>query len=416
MIDKCFFYIRSLQYMEIVIYYLHYLPKEFVVQIFVYVNDMGNSKIEILETVKEYIPFKSRSELEFQYNIYEKPILVILSQPSRQFEVELSEFKWHKILSHKGIRINEDKLNVSTYFETDYEFVSDIEKAIKSQWISIRDNYIQALGVLDDEDYQYLSKLAGENLNIENRIIKKNEVKGSKNYRSIDISGIITLINTVETVISLAEEISKNCKGPILVLDGDLLMPNLDEKLKVRKIHTSIKSHISGLDNTGINIALDTMAKGLNLEDYIDSIIVKKNKKIHVLLGNYNLFNYEHYDDHALKKLLIKLSDMYQVVLISVPLFPYDSMTMLALHISQINIFGIEKTISQTRYMYQYIKLLNTKQGLSVSKNLIVAKDLSHRSHRLGNLVMKDVFGESYLGSQIQKKDKLLKKIVERMK
>lgn len=396
------------------IYYLQYLPKEFDVQIFVFSDDEEKSKLDMMGKSQHYISIKSKSEIDLQFNKYEQPILIVMSQPSKQFELVLSSYKWHKILSHKGVRINENIINVFAYFETNLELIQEIDRAATTQWSAIRQQYIEELGILEEEDYQYLKKLAGEPLNEAKRNIKRNSKL--KTEKATDFSGIITVVNTVETAITLAEAISVNINGSVLVFDGDFLMPSLDEKLKLRKIQTQIKSHLTGIDNTGVNIALDTMAKGLNLEAYIDSIVIKKSRKEHVLLGNYNLFNYEHYDDAALKKLLLKLKDIYQVVIICVPLFPYDAMTMLSLHMSHINIFGIEKTMSSTRYLYQYIKLLNTKQGLAVSKNLVITKDQLNKAQRIGNLVMREVFGESYLGPQLQKKNKLLKKVIERMR
>ncbi|GAB6107478.1 hypothetical protein [Fusibacter bizertensis] len=385
-------------------------------QVFVFSDDEEKSKLEMMGKLHQYIFIKSKPEIDSQFNIYEQPILIVMSQPSKQFELALSNYKWHKILSHKGVRINESIINVFAYFETNLELIQEIDKAATTQRLAIRQQYMNDLGILEEEDYQYLKKLAGEEIEVASQRIKRKSSRRNKTENTVDFTGVITVVNTVETAIALAEAISANINGAVLIFDGDFLMPCLDEKLRLRKIHTQIKSHVTGIDNTGVNIALDTMAKGLNLEEYIDSIVVKKSRKEHVLLGNYNLFNYEHYDDTALKKLLLKLKDIYQIVIVCVPLFPYDAMTMLSLHVSQINIFGIEKTMSATRYLYQYIKLLNTKQGLAVSKNLVITKDQLNKSQRIGNLVMREVFGESYLGSQLEKKNKLLKKVIERMR
>ena len=385
-------------------------------KVFIFINTEENNFTDYIDMVSEYILFTNKAELDHHYNAHEYPILILLSQPSIQVETMMNSFNWHFILSHKGIRNNSDCLSIGAYFETIDEFSIVFELATKKQWLAIKQEYIKTLGKLSDEDLVYLHRMTGEAIDLSKGFKNIKKVLNPKKNQRIEMSGTLTVVNSPETALVLADELSILSKGSVIMVDGNLLMPCLDEKIGIKKIQTNIKSHITGIDNTGLNIALDTIAKGLNLSEYIESIVVKKNKNLDLLLGNYNLFNYEHYDDQALKKLLFKLTDLYQFIIISVPLFPYDAMTMLSIHISDINIFGIEKSITDTRYLYQYLNLLNTKQGIPISKNLVVSKVANKRSGNIGDLVLKEVFKDYYVGNLAQKKKQLVKKVVERIR
>lgn len=385
-------------------------------KVFIFINTEENNFTDYIDMVSEYILFTNKAELDHHYNAREYPILILLSQPSIQVETMMNSFNWHFILSHKGIRNNSDCLSIGAYFETIDEFSIVFELATKKQWLAIKQEYIKTLGKLSDEDLVYLHRMTGEAIDLSKGFKNIKKVLNPKKNQRIEMSGTLTVVNSPETALVLADELSILSKGSVIMVDGNLLMPCLDEKIGIKKIQTNIKSHITGIDNTGLNIALDTIAKGLNLSEYIESIVVKKNKNLDLLLGNYNLFNYEHYDDQALKKLLFKLTDLYQFIIISVPLFPYDAMTMLSIHISDINIFGIEKSITDTRYLYQYLNLLNTKQGIPISKNLVVSKVANKRSGNIGDLVLKEVFKGYYVGNLAQKKKQLVKKVVERIR
>ncbi|MDH8679196.1 hypothetical protein QE109_13650 [Fusibacter bizertensis] len=385
-------------------------------KVFIFINTEENNFTDYIDMVSEYILFTNKAELDHHYNACEYPILILLSQPSIQVETMMNSFNWHFILSHKGIRNNSDCLSIGAYFETIDEFSIVFELATKKQWLAIKQEYIKTLGKLSDEDLVYLHRMTGEAIDLSKGFKNIKKVLNPQKNQRIEMSGTLTVVNSPETALMLADELSILSKGSVIMVDGNLLMPCLDEKIGIKKIQTNIKSHITGIDNTGLNIALDTIAKGLNLSEYIESIVVKKNKNLDLLLGNYNLFNYEHYDDQALKKLLFKLTDLYQFIIISVPLFPYDAMTMLSIHISDINIFGIEKSITDTRYLYQYLNLLSTKQGIPISKNLVVSKVANKRSGNIGDLVLKEVFKDYYVGNLAQKKKQLVKKVVERIR
>ena len=192
----------------------------------------------------------------------------------------------------------------------------------------------------------------------------------------------------------------------------------MDQVFGISNLKTSIKSHLSGIDNTGINIALDTMVKGFDLSQGIYAFTKYGGHNIRVMLGNYNLYNYEHYDEKQVRLLISRLHNHFHTIILSVGDNPYDSLTMLGLHLSGINIIACQKSIADVRFKYSLMEILSVKQGLPQSKNLIMTYDDLFQGKKVSTTVIKHLFKKNYVGHWSKKKlmfPKWLDQISERM-
>ena len=400
--------------MEIMIYCLHYLETGGLVRIFIYHNHFQEALYKSISLGKFPMTRICTSDaLISQYNPMDKPILVVISQPSKLLIDEMLSREWHAIFCFIGIRQMKTNRSPVHYFENEFEFHRMIETFVESQKSAIKQMYVDQFDDLTEEDAAYLSKISG--ISIAGKLLKKDSNKKIKKYEK---SGMITVIGNSELAASIANKVSKKSQRLVLIIDGHLLKPSLDEIYRLKNIQTNIKSHLTGADNTGLNIALDTLTKGIDIGDHLEAITKKVSPNLRVLLGNYNFYNYEHYDEKIIKSLLLKLQSHFQFIVLTVSDSPYDSLTMQGIHMSSINIFACGKQMKDIRYNYNLMKVLNAKQGISQLKNLIVSVDSKSLYHKTQTSVSRNIFGKSYLGQMggnYKNDEKIVDKIVERM-
>lgn len=349
-----------------------------------------------------------------KYIRQEMPILIILSQPSLKLMHALSKHQWTKVLVHLGIRSLEVLKSDYFVFENDMEFQQLYERSKHEQKEISKKIYLESIDLNDPLDMRYIESIYPEG------VIKKVKLKKS-GIRTSFKPGIITIMGNSEFAKVFAQALSHQIAGRVLVVDGDFLKPSMGVHFGIKKIQTSVESHLTGIDNTGINIALDALSKGLFLESFIEDVVLKINSHLNVLLGNYNVYNYEHFEMDQLNLLISQLKKMYDVVIISVSDHLYDQMTMVSLHQSHIVLLAPETNRVALRYIYQIIPLLKLKQGISEKKMSVV----SFEKHRFSKGVksisqssLKALFPNQYMGSfRNKKKDmkKLMIKVQERM-
>lgn len=400
--------------MVIMIYYLQYLETGGIMRILIYHNHFQEALYQNISLGKFPMTRISTSDaLISQFNPMDKPILVVISQPSKLLIDEMLSREWHAILCFIGIRQMKTNRSPVHYFENEFEFHRMIETFVESQKNAIKQMYIDQFDDLTVEDAAYLSKISG--ISITGKLFKKDSNKKIKKYEK---SGMITVIGNSELAASIASKVSKKSQRRVLIIDGHLLKPSLDEIYKLKNIQTNIKSHLTGADNTGLNIALDTLTKGLDIGDHLEAITKKISPNLRVLLGNYNFYNYEHYDEKIIKLLLVKLQSHFQFIVLVVSESPYDSLTMQGIHMSSINLFACEKQMQDIRYYYNLMNVLNAKQGISQLKNLVISVDSKSQSQKARVSVTRNIFGKSYLGQMgcnNKNDEKIVDEIVERM-
>lgn len=362
------------------------------------------------------IEIKDTYTLQQAFHESHHPILVIISQPTKRFMETLLSKKWFRIISFIGIRdVNPGRLSC-VYFENEMAFKTKMDLALVDQNTERLRSYIDQFNDLDDEDLSYLEEISGFTVNKSQR--SKPPIKRMTKRKVAMKKGLITVMGNPEIASDIAKSIARHSKGKVLMIDGDLMKPSLDQHFGINKLQTSIKSHMIGIDNTGINIALDTMVKGFDLGQGINAFTKYGGKNLRVMLGNYNLYNYEHYDEKQVRLLISRLHDYFQTIILSVGENPYDSMTMLGLHISGINIITCQKSVADIRFKYGLMEILAVKQGLPSSKNLIMTYEGQDQLKSVGPSVIRHLFKKSYIGHYNQKQMtnlKCLEKISERM-
>lgn len=342
--------------------------------------------------------------------------VILLSQPDHKMQKALSNIKWSSILCHIGIRLNESLVREANFFENEHEFKMLMEHALLKQKRNMIDYYFNMLPNIDDSDICYFEQMTGESLAKKN--LRKHPLFLKK---KIQIQGLITLVGNYEVAAKLSQKIAEKSSKRALIIDGNLMKPSLDSYFKKTNIKTTIQSHLTGIDNTGLNIALDSIAKGISLELVLPKIVQKVSGNLDLLLGNYNIYNYEHYDNASINKFIHKVSELYGLVFLVTSDNPYDSLTMTGFHLSKINIFVCNESSADIRYCSNIIRVLHEKQGLSNEKQIVVTHKTVDQSTYIGNAAISQIFNSMYVGkfccsNNIRAYRSTINKIVERIK
>ena len=353
-------------------------------------------------------------------------VLIVLSQPSQDLIKKWSKYQWFRVLAHIGIREIDNFISGVLKFSTQGELEEKLVTLSKDNLKMFKTNYLKSFADGDPETLLYLEKLSGQSMDPSKKIKKFTSIRNDLKLKKTEKSGIITVVGNPQVSVYLAKSIAKKTKGDVLIIDGDLLKPCLDSYYGIDQLSTSIKSHLTGVDNTGINVALDALDKGFKLETHLDTYTKKIGHNSRILLGNYNIYNYEHYDEMKIRQLLSKLSANFQIIILHVSSSAYDLVTMMGLHVSSINLFACEASTPEIRYNYNLLKLLNSKQGLPEEKNLVlscsVQKNHLLESESVPQEVFTKLFKNNYVGKMKQNRIKTgidpssLNKIIERMR
>ena len=366
-----------------------------------------SSRIEYLKRVN------SIELLKEHYNADECPVMIILSQPSLEYWTELTQYNFTQVMVYIGVRVPKSTRLENMIFSDEFEFEDKYRALQKEQKNNIIRKYLSYLGPLDDEDKAYLEldfKLTDDILKLPKSRLPKSRLTKSKlstitkKHKPVK-KGIVSVIGTAREVIDFGVKVNQHVHGKVIIVDGNLMKPMLDDALCLKSLYSDIKSHLIGIDNTGINIALDMIAKRIDSEEELMKCTKWISPNLYAMLGNYNLYNYEHYDDGLIKILVRKLAQLYDIVILHVCENPYDVFTMLALHESDVNLVHCSSHISQMRYVNSVIDILNYKQGISREKTLVAAS----KTKGVKSL-HKQVFKKQFVGSSL---DKVVQSVLE---
>ncbi len=323
-------------------------------------------------------------------------VLVLLSQPSEVFAEEIRKFSFRKVVVHAGIRYKGKNAIYAGHVEEIVKLVKKEFDAYKKHNQDAYQKHIQKQLSLSEEETKYLQDITG------NKRAKKNN--GFKWFKEKEpprpsLTGIFTLMGSGKSVADFARIMAKESVHKILLIDGNLLNPSMDVHFGINHLETSIKSHLRGVDNTGFNIAMDAVSKKISFHEMLPQMVKKINNKLDLLLGNYNLYNYEHYDLKVQRKLMETIKEHYSVVLIHVSDMPYDEFALLSYHLSRVNIIICEDSSVSLRYGYNVMEILQAKQQIPAHKFLTVLDAGGKKLPQVGGGVMKEIFEKSYLGA-----------------
>lgn len=353
----------------------------------------------------------SEEMLRKNYARLEVPILIIFSQPSLKLMHAFSKYEWTKAVVHIGIRHTDTLKCAHLTFENHTQLEQHYERCRLDQNVNIKKRYFESIDLDDPLDVAFIKSIYPEG------IFKRKAKKQLKKSRFVK-TGIITIVGNSELAKVFSKALSRAIDGRVLIVDGDFLKPSMAMHFSINKIQTAVESHLTGLDNTGINIALDALSKGVSLESFMDDVILKVNPNLHVLLGNYNIYNYEHYEMHQLNHLLSQLKNLYDIVVVSVSENIYDQMTMVSIHQGQIVIMAPDKNSVALRYVYQILPLLKHKQGITDRKLTVLTFENRNSYKFISTTAIKTLFPNHYIGPFSNRKNdmrRLLSKVQERM-
>jgi len=259
------------------------------------------------------------------------------------------------------------------YFTTTGELAMLMQKVEEAYIERLKQDYLSACVPISTQDEAYIASLANGNFHFQKVASKKNSkrinVKGKRSYTS---KGMVTLVGNTTWAIDIVKEYQQHSKHKALFIDGNLLKPTLDVGFNIRDIETKIKSHLTGVDNTGINIMIDAIKKSIPINHIINQVVYPYTKSLDLLFGNYNFYNYEHYDTESLNMLIEHLKNHYAIIFIALDKQFYDELTLLSLHKSEINLFMGNQEISDVRFLYNANNILEHKQGISKNKNYFI--------------------------------------------
>lgn len=364
-------------------------------------------KLNLVKVLLQHFPQARVTENELQLIETSKHhVVIVISQMSIEVIKQLNRDNTYLYI---GVRGEHEGLNT---FETSQELNHLLHEREKQKLEQIQLDYLSGLGPLNQEESKYLECLMANKGFQPQGILQPKQVGAEKKIKPNKVKhykGIIAVYDNPQFAVSLASAFKIKS---LLLMEGNLLKPTLDDMLGISKIETHVESHLTGLDNTGLNIALDSMRKQANLKQDLN-YIVKRHQHFDVLLGNYNVLNYEHYDPDQIKQLIDVLSSLYECIIISLGDNLYDYLTLLSLNKSDINILCVDDTKSDVRWIKQMIELLKSKQFIEPSKHYVYKIKRSFKPPSYSDAVMKALFKGQYKGLINLKKKSAFNKVIK---
>lgn len=296
-------------------------------------------------------------------------VLILASQPSETMTEALKAYEWSFTLSRKGIRYASANLYGFETFEN-----------LKAQLIIALDQYTASLKTSYNEMYDFL----------------KPSLPAVKKDKLPMLNGLYTISGSPDLFASVVKHYaSKKRSQKILAIDGNLLKPSFDRIFSTNSIFTKVESHLKGIDNTGFNILYDAVLKKVPLTPILKKITHHHVAGFQYLLGNYNVYNYEHYNEETLGLLLKLVQQNYDVVFVNVDTFVSDSFSLLCYHYSDKNVFTCEDTAESVRYIKNMTELIAVRQRIDPEKIMVVVKKNSKR-FKCFNSKFRLVFGKQF--------------------
>lgn len=260
------------------------------------------------------------------------------------------------------------KLNAADRYQSVDELMSDIKKISKSSNDTLNQNDVENVKWKDKKD----------------------------NFRKL----ILTIWGNAEFGCELAYIAASMTDYKVILIDLDLLAPKADIYLNVRKIPDRVTSSEGVFKDSGLNIVMDCAQKNLLSQDILIEASVKRRnlKNLFILTGNYNLDNYEYYKEESLVNLIDKSYQNFDITILLVNRFIYDSYTAVSLIKSDFNIVPVRADIDQFREFNSYMMFLKEKQHIPLGKMLYAAFEYDHTIN-LPEKVIQEVTEHNYLGS-----------------
>jgi MinD-like ATPase involved in chromosome partitioning or flagellar assembly len=329
-------------------------------------------------------------------------VCIVLSQMTEIEAFQFKKFEWHAVFVYAGVRLQGEQV---TSFKTAEEAAEAVQRYFSEVLEREKGLYLDQLTAgydqMDKEAREYLEKITQKELGAPGKIEfwPWNRFKPLKRRTRNFPDGLMVSVGSAAFSATLAKTLSQYGKGNVLLIDGNLLSPSMDDHFKIRQLQTHVKSHLKGIDNTGLNIVLDSVGKHAALGPILKKAVHRVNKRLDVMLGNYNFYNYEHYSDSQFSVLLEALQTHYNLIIFHGSPFPYDSFTMTACKMSKMNLFASTGERENIRYLYHLLEVLNVKQNIPSERLCVVSDERDNKRRLYTRSAMKMLFGDRYLGT-----------------
>lgn len=349
--------------------------------VYLFCKDIQKELLQSLAFHSDNEVFKTTPVVDHEENT---AILVILSQFTQEQEQEWAQIPWYSIYIHRGIR-GSGALETAKYFSSMVTLNQQVNQDIDTINNEMKRAYLSQLQPFDSVEYHFMEELTGEEVPFPEGTMKKQKNKHS-------IKALISLRGYPEKSKQCMLSLAKYSKRTLLI-DADTLCPSFENLFGFRHIHTTYPSHINGIDNTGLNILLDCVQKEGDVYAVLAQCVKHYRHNIDILLGNYNMLNYEYYDDTVFTKFLTYSSRYYDLVMVQVSDFPYDAFALRCLQHADLNLMLTSASKYAIRARYQQIKCWYEKQKIPMEKMAVIATESARDD------IFRAMFGKQYAGS-----------------
>lgn len=321
-------------------------------------------------------------------------ILVLFSEPTDEDLALIQKTDISKVIAHEGVHLNCRKFRAK---EKLFRLIEDIQKEKEEKRLQ---RYLEHLIYIDAEEREYLDRL----YKVKIPCVNAETALKPRNYsgRLISYRGCNALFKTLIKIIA-----KQNMAKQILLIDGDLLRPSFDEIFGIRHISTKEQGYITGRDNTGINIALELLKRKASVDDVLKKTLITpgicilkkvldgmfRRNRISLMLGNYNIYNYENYSISSLQTLVSAMLQRFDFVIVKLSDVLHDEFAMSMTHRSDLNLIAVQNAGSEIRYYSQVYEMLAVRQDID-RESLCILKGYTQPDG-----IFSYLFKHSYRGS-----------------
>ncbi len=194
---------------------------------------------------------------------------------------------------------------------------------------------------------------------------------------------IITVWGNTEFACEIAYVIAKYSDNKVLLADLDLFCPGAEFYLDVPHSPYDINGLRPVSGDSGLDFYTQAVSRGDCDPSSLELCCVKRNdlKNLHILTCSSKLENYEYFEDSAIKRLCDDACKVFDILIMSVGKFIYDSFTVLALLRSEINIIPLNSNYISVMEYCAYLSFLETKQKIPCSKARFVLYEYDAACH-----------------------------------
>lgn len=277
-------------------------------------------------------------------------IFVLFEQPMPDEEALLSS-SGCTVFAHGGIRLHCEK------FSTPPELGELLETEHRRRRHSAGEAYLAQLPPLAEEEAQYLR----DTYAVEPPVPRTEAPQAISPFAG----KLVTYRGSDEGFAQILRQLDKKFKKRrLLYVDADLFRPSFDALFAVRRLVTAEHTHLTGRDNTGLNVALEMLSRKTPLDEIIKCTVKKRSRTASYMLGNYNIFNIEHYSIDRLLTLISGMQQRYDVVIAKLSGFVFDEFSMALTHRANLNIVAVDGDRSSIRFAHQLYEVLTERQDI----------------------------------------------------